>query len=255
MIINKIVTQNLRADTYSLITANIADSGVAGDSGYVIAGDFRASSNISTVIPYAIRAQGNVLVQGGITFSNGSISSTMYGASAYGGYILNWNFELGNINWTALRGTPTYSTVTDGKVGRGIISSPNGDSIWVYSTEYIPVGDTGRSYMVSGWFRRSSGFTSGKSVYLAVKLAKADYSNIGGAGTWWLHPASSVAPGTTWTRYVAVFGAYTANYLPPTAKYMQIGIILNYSSGACGDYNYQAQGLRIDDFTYGVYAP
>jgi hypothetical protein len=92
-------------------------------------------------------------------------------------------------------------------------------------------------------------------VYLAVRLRRADGSEIDGSatggtpgGTWWYYPvANQEPPADQWTHYRRQFGNGTNHQFPDDARYATVAFILNYDNGSSGTKIYQVQGLAIHD--------
>jgi hypothetical protein len=141
--------------------------------------------------------------------------------------------------WVIPENTGSIVDVTDGQAGtkalRGTISS------WPYSKKLIPI-DFDKAYRVSCLARKAAG--AGGTFYLAVKLTDINSNNINGDGTWWYYAAQGVAGSTSWTKYQGYFGKNTAKPFPQNARFMQVGLILNYSSSV--DY-FEAQDARVTE--------
>jgi len=154
--------------------------------------------------------------------------------------------------WTTRSGTLNSVAVPDGAAGDYVFENSAGEVVWGYSESWQPIDPT-RTYLVTGSFRESVAGTAGV-VYLAVLLRDATGADIGGDGSWWFYPVSSVQPGTGWLRGAAEFGAGTARPFPADAVDMSVGFILNYTSGNNpGDRVHQVQGLGLYEVTPSAY--
>lgn len=118
----------------------------------------------------------------------------------------------------------------------------------VVPLQYIPVDQT-RAYKVSGRFRRDASTSTGRTFYLAVRLFRADGTDIAVDGSWWFYPHTGT-PNTSWTDYSATFGAGTARTFPTDAVWMVPGAILFYNgTGSAGTVGYhEVESLRLDDY-------
>ena len=157
-----------------------------------------------------------------------------------GGGALNLDPDMNDPSaWTVSR-TPTWATVTDGKVGNRTLRSP-GAVLTAQSAQLIPF-DPAKTYRIRGWARTYSG--GGGVMYMGVSLQDANGANIAGDGSYWGYTAASaVTLSNTWTAYSGTFGSGTAKTFPSNARTMAALVILSYN----GSTNHEVQDLRIEE--------
>jgi hypothetical protein len=161
--------------------------------------------------------------------------------------------------WTLYSGrVPTFTTVTDGKVGNTVArtsyDSTNAvyEKAWVYGAKRIPI-DPSKTYRVRAWMRRVSG--SGKVAYMGVALFDAnggDIASTGAGSTHWYYAANAVTLTTTWTEYTGSFGAGSpaGRVFPDNARTMAPLFILSYDG--TGNEVQEIQDLRIEEVLPGT---
>ena len=117
---------------------------------------------------------------------------------------------------------------------------------WLSSAELVPV-NRHWTYEVSGSFRRANLNGSAGGISVAVRLFDENRNNIDGDSRWWYLPHSNVGlTDADWHTLNARFGSGTGRALPPTARYMSVGAILNVDTGdVAGNRFYQVTGLAI----------
>lgn len=147
-------------------------------------------------------------------------------------FVLNSGFEdaKGQASldgWNTWAGAGSVVQVSDGVAGKYAITN-NDNTVWWLHSNKIAV-DTNDTYIVECKARTISGSTG--TFYLAVVLFDENGNNISGDGTWWYYPALAVVPPSEWTNYNGLFGAGTPKPFPSNAKYMAVGVILNYNGG------------------------
>lgn len=160
-----------------------------------------------------------------------------------GGAALNLDPDMRDASaWLAEYTEPTFTTVSDGKVGNNVARSP-GSYVGFRSRQLIPF-DPAKAYRIRGWARTYSG--GGGLFYLGVALQDVNGANITGDGTYWSYgAASAVTLPNAWTAYSAVFGAGTAKPFPSNAKTMAVLALLSYN----GSTYHEVQDLRIEELT------
>lgn len=91
--------------------------------------------------------------------------------------------------WSLYSGAlPTFTSVTDGKVGNGVArSSAAGIENWFNEVRKIPVDPT-KTYRVRAWMRTVSG--AGSTVYMGTALFGSTGANISGDGSQWYYAAA-----------------------------------------------------------------
>jgi hypothetical protein len=150
--------------------------------------------------------------------------------------------------WSLYSGAlPTFTSVTDGKVGNGAArSSGAGVENWFNEVKKIPVDST-KTYRVRAWMRTVSGAAS--TAYMGAALFDSTGANISGDGSQWYYAASGVIPATGWTEYSGSFGYGTAKTIPANARTMSPLAILSYGGGTA---IHEIQDLRIEEVLPGT---
>lgn len=150
--------------------------------------------------------------------------------------------------WSLYSGAlPTFTSVTDGKVGNGVArSSAAGIENWFNEVRKIPVDPT-KTYRVRAWMRTVSG--AGSTVYMGTALFGSTGANISGDGSQWYYAAAGVTPATGWTEYSGSFGYGTAKTIPANARTMSPLAILSYGGGTA---IHEIQDLRIEEVLPGT---
>lgn len=150
--------------------------------------------------------------------------------------------------WSLYSGAlPTFTSVTDGKVGNGVArSSAAGIENWFNEVRKIPVDPT-KTYRVRAWIRTVSG--AGSTVYMGTALFGSTGANISGDGSQWYYAAAGVTPATGWTEYSGSFGYGTAKTIPANARTMSPLAILSYGGGTA---IHEIQDLRIEEVLPGT---
>jgi hypothetical protein len=150
--------------------------------------------------------------------------------------------------WSLYSGVlPTFTSVTDGKVGNGVArSSAAGVENWFNEVKRIPVDST-KTYRVRCWMRTVSGAAS--TAYMGVALFDSTGANISGDGSQWYYAAAGVTPATGWTEYYGSFGYGTSKTIPANARTMSPLAILSYGGGTA---IHEIQDLRIEEVLPGT---
>lgn len=165
---------------------------------------------------------------------------------AFGPQIPNARFEAGDLTgWVVDTGGGTVVAVPGGFAFRNNTNS----EAWVSSTTRVPV-DALRNYRVSGTFRRTDAVVTNGCIYLGVRAFDAAGANIPGptGGAWWAYPlecAEFPANDPTWRTYTYDLGADFASALPPAARTVTVGAILNYNYGAGNGRTYEVTNLQL----------
>lgn len=144
-------------------------------------------------------------------------------------------------------GNFSIATVTDGKVGSGVLrgSGSSGSSYDGFvGCHYIPIDPT-KTYRLSAWIR-ARGTTNG-SVYLSVReynnAKTALSSNLG------TYVISAVTPGTGWTRYSGYIGPSGGMgltvYFNAATAWARVGGIMDYATTT--GLGYEVQDLRLEE--------
>ncbi len=154
-------------------------------------------------------------------------------------------FEQDMTYWQVDYGVGAVATSTTALAGTKVFANTVNQAPWIRSTRTVPINPH-HTFEVFGSFRRPTVTGSAGGIYLAVLLFDANKATIGGSGTWWYYPVVNASLGdTAWHTYSAVFGSGTSYALPPNARYMSVGAILNYDGAVAGNRNYEVAGLGI----------
>ena len=150
--------------------------------------------------------------------------------------------------WSLYSGVfPTFTSVTDGKVGNGVArSSGAGVENWFNEVKRIPIDST-KTYRVRCWMRTVSGAAS--TAYMGTALFDSTGANISGDGSQWYYAAAGVTPATGWTEYYGSFGYGTSKTIPANARTMSPLAILSYGGGTA---IHEIQDLRIEEVLPGT---
>ena len=143
--------------------------------------------------------------------------------------------------WTALSGTYSIVTLTDGKVGTNAIRSTSGVQAYVTEAKTIPF-DPAKLYRVRFWAR--SGGTPNGTLRLAVRVVdNAGVNILNGVSTYW-YLQLNLTPSTTWTEYTGTIGTGGQLAFPSNGVAMSPIALLNVA-GTAG--YHEVQDFRIEE--------
>lgn len=198
--------------------------------------------------------EARMIVDGGIEARHMKITG--------GGSQLNMDpWVMDSSAWTSLAGTVNFVTGVQDIPGGATTALHNtaGAAVRAVNADHIPV-DATKTYRLDAMLKLAQG-TLSAGCYLLVAWYDANKtflqtnvaqptgagSPVGwaGSGTYSYWALNNGAPGTTWTRYTAAFGATEAAKIPTNAKYLRVGAILNNSSVA--NVVVQMTGVKITE--------
>lgn len=231
----------------SIVAADIAAGTITGDrlaANTITASQIAASTITGSQIAADTITAGNIAA-GAISASElaaGAVTTSKLLVAAPGSALNSDPSFIDAASWVAYSGFPTFTTISDGKVGVYVArSSGAGVQNWFYENKFIPV-DANKTYRVRCWMRTVSG--SGSTAYMGVGLFDSNSANIAGDGSMWYYAAAAVTPGAGWTEYVGLFGAGTGKTFPSNGRWMSPLAILSYGGGTS---IHEIQDLRIEE--------